>query len=83
MTRIMMACVGLIGILLIFMALKPRKYLKMVKLMGWVLVVLAVYMLILALLVYEFANFWYYVDPIWCLVGGVLILWTTKGWKSE
>jgi len=83
MMRTMMACTGLIGIFLIIMALKPKKYLKMVKLVGWALVALGIYMLILVSLVYEFANFWYYVDPIWCLVFGGAILWLTKGMKAE
>lgn len=81
--RVMMACAGLIGIFLLIMARNPRKYLKMVKLVGWALAALGVYMLVLASLVFEFANFWYYVDPIFCLIVGVAILWLTKKMKVE
>lgn len=72
--RVLMICAGAIGIFLIIMARDPKKYKKMVKLIGWVLILIAVYMFVLCFFVYEFENRWFYLDPLIYIVLGAAIV---------
>lgn len=77
--RVMMICAGAIGIFLIVMARDPKKYKKMIKLVGWTLILVAVYMFVLSFFVYEFENRWFYLDPlIYLVLGGAIVKLTKK-----
>ena len=76
--RVMMACMGIIGLLLIPMALDPKKYKTMIQLIGIAGILIAVFMFVLSTFVYKFGNYWYYADPLFALIFGVGFLWLTK-----
>jgi len=76
--RVMMACMGIIGLLLIPMALDPKKYKNMIQIIGCAGILLAVFMFILSTFVYKFGNCWYYADPLFALVFGAGFLGLTK-----
>lgn len=76
--RTLLLSVGLIGAFILVMAGKPKKYKKMITLVGIALVIMAVYMFFLLGVVYKFENAWYYVDAVFCLIWGAGILKLVK-----